>query len=256
MVPIDLFDELTIHNDGRRFACSTVEIERDNIVERAFLALGLEIDAIGVSLLKRIPIGGGMGGGSSDAAAVLLAAQRGLLPTGAHADYLGIAGSLGSDVPFFLCETAALVEQTGDRVTALGAPPQWHAVVVKPPVAVSTAWAYAKLDEQQSQVRPRNASISLAMAETLQRGHFDRVVELLHNDFQEAVYAAQPPIALAAQRLGDAGARRALLTGSGSCVFALAADEGMARAILHRLKLPDGYSTFACAFRCGEPWLR
>lgn len=195
-----------------------------------------------------------MGGGSSDAAAILLAAQRGVFQGASDTNYLALARSLGSDVPFFLVQTAALVEGAGERVTALGAVPAWHAVVIKPPVAVSTAWAYERIDASSPASRPRNASVSLAMAQALQAGLFERVVSLLHNDFHDAVVPATPQIATALDLLRNAGGSHATMTGSGSCVFALTETANERDQIAGRIALPDGFRLFACALWSGEQW--
>ena len=94
---------------------------------------------------KRIPVGAGLGGGSSDAAAILRAAIDGALGPLAAQDWLADARALGSDVPFFLTGTGALVEGTGERVTALGALPPWWVVVLAPAVHVDTGDAYRRL---------------------------------------------------------------------------------------------------------------
>ena len=254
MVPVDLCDELEIAPSDRfSFACNAAELQQENLVERAVHALALPTSNFRISLTKRIPTGAGMGGGSSDAAAVLLAAQRGTFGN-VSADYLALARSLGSDVPFFLAQTAALVEGTGERVTALGPVPPWHALIVKPPVAVSTAWAYGKIDEAQRESRARNSSVSLQMAEALQRGAFSRAVSLLQNDFHDVLLPATPEIAKAAALLRDAGASNALMTGSGSCVFALVETAAERDAIAERMTLPEGYAKYACALWNGEAW--
>ena len=102
MVPVDLYDEISFapSEDGFRFGCSDPGLAAGNLVERALTALG-PLPKNDVHLHKRIPTQAGMGGGSSDAAAILLAAQQALLPAPAGIDYLGVARSLGSDVPFF-----------------------------------------------------------------------------------------------------------------------------------------------------------
>lgn len=255
MVPVDLCDELAVAPAERfSFACDAAELQQENLIERAVHALALPTSNFRISLAKRIPTGAGMGGGSSDAAAVLLAAQRGVFGMPAAADYLAVARSLGSDVPFFLTQTAALVEGTGERVTALGPVPPWHAVIVKPPVAVSTAWAYDKIDETPRESRPRSSSVSLQMAEALQRAEFSRAVSLLQNDFHDVLLPATPEIAKAAALLREAGASNALMTGSGSCVFALIENEAERDAIAERIALPHGYAKYACAFWNGEAW--
>jgi 4-diphosphocytidyl-2-C-methyl-D-erythritol kinase len=253
MVPVDLCDELRIEpSDDAAFVCDVPELQDDNLVERAAAVLG--VSGHRIELRKAIPTGAGMGGGSSDAAAILLAAQRGLFGTPPQIDYLAAARSLGSDVPFFLVQTAALVEGTGERVTALGPVPPWHAVVVKPPVPVSTAWAYAQIDAAPKTSRPRNTSVSLQMGEALQRADFDRVVALLQNDFEDVLAPATPEIAAALDALRGAGAPHPLMTGSGSCVFALAQTRDEAEALANALHLPESYRIFRCAFWNGEAW--
>lgn len=253
MVPVDVFDCLRVEpGEQSVFSCDAPELQENNLVERALRALG--ISGFHVDLQKVIPTGAGMGGGSSDAAAILLAAQRGAFGPPPRADYLAAARSLGSDVPFFLVETAALVEAAGERVTALGPVPPWHAVVVKPPVSVSTAWAYAQIDASPRPSRARNQSVSLEMGEALQRRDFDGVTALLQNDFHDVLAPATPEIALAAESLHRAGARRALLTGSGSCVFALAENENDASRLAGAVQLPPGYRMLRCAFWNGDSW--
>ncbi|HEY9179808.1 MAG TPA: 4-(cytidine 5'-diphospho)-2-C-methyl-D-erythritol kinase [Candidatus Baltobacteraceae bacterium] len=252
MVPVDVCDELRVGPGGAAFSCDVTELQSDNLVERALTALA--ISGYDVHLHKAIPTGAGMGGGSSDAAAILLAAQRGIFGTPPAVDYVAVARSLGSDVPFFLVETAALVEGTGERVTALGPVPPWHAVVVKPAVAVSTAWAYSQIDASIRESRPRNRSASLEMGEALQRGDFDRAVALLQNDFHDVLAPVTPEIAAAADALRSAGAQKPMLTGSGSCVFALARTAQEAAAIAKACPLAEGSRILTCAFWNGEAW--
>lgn len=252
MIPVDIFDELHVEPaPANSFSCDVPELQSGNLVERALAALG--VSGFRTELRKSIPTGAGMGGGSSDAAAVLLAAQRGVFGELPACDYLSIARSLGSDVPFFLTETAALVEGTGERVTALGPVPPWHAVVVKPPVAVSTAWAYEQIDAAQRPTRVRNQSVSLEMGEALQRGDFDRALSLMQNDFHDVLAPSTPEIAAALDALRNAGAEKPLLTGSGSCVFALTRTAGEAAAIASACH-GEGLRIFTCAFWNGDAW--
>jgi 4-diphosphocytidyl-2-C-methyl-D-erythritol kinase len=255
MVPVDLCDELRIEPaEHFVFTCDAPELQERNLVERAVHALSLPTSNFSISLRKRIPTGAGMGGGSSDAASVLLAAQRGIFEQEISTDSLTIARSLGSDVPFFLVETAALVEGTGERVTALGPVPHWHAVIVQPPVAVSTKWAYEQIDAAPHPSRPRSESMSLRMAEALQRADFSAVTALLHNDFEDVLAPATPAIARAIGLLREAGAAQPLMTGSGSCVFALTETREKRDALADALRLPEGYRMYACAMWNGEAW--
>lgn len=257
MVPVDLYDDIEILDAPGEFTftCHGAALEGENLVERAVKLLALPQEHMRIELHKHIPTGAGMGGGSSDAAAIILAAQRGVFGAPAQRDDLAIARALGSDVPFFLLETGALVEGTGERVTALGATPPWHAIVIKPPVAVDTAEAYRRIDAQGlRETRPRNESVSLRMGEALQRAQFDRVVDLLQNDFHDVLAQAIPEIRCALDIVQAAGGRNALLTGSGSCVFALARDRAECGAIAQAVRLPEGFAMYTCRFTNGTAW--
>ncbi len=256
MVPVDLCDELEISpgGEGLQFLCDDPALQSDNLVERAYRALDLQSGAT-IELRKNIPVQAGLGGGSSDAAAILLAAQRGVFGSVPPTDYVQAAMALGSDVPFFLVETAALVEGTGERVTALGMAPDWHAVIVKPPISVSTRDAYTALDERERPSRPRNTSVSLSLGEALQRGDFDRVIELQQNDFLEVASSA-PEIRQAIEMLREAGARKPMLSGSGSAVYALVPTTAERDHLAARIAAVPEFGIFACAFRSGATWTR
>ena len=257
MVPLDMADELAIEPSDRfTFACSRSELEEEsNLAVAALRALG-DLPPVRMELRKRIPVQAGLGGGSSDAAAVLRAAMRGAFGAPGERDWMAIARALGSDVPFFLAGTAALVEGTGERVTPAGALPKWHALVVKPPVSVSTANAYRAIDALDRGPRPRNASVSIALLEALQAEDFATVESLMQNDFEPVVSAAAPEIGAALDALRAAGASNAMLAGSGSCVFTLTPDFGRLESIGERLALPANYERFVCAFDATPDWVK
>jgi 4-diphosphocytidyl-2-C-methyl-D-erythritol kinase len=255
MVPLDLADELAIERDQAfSFACSDRELQSErNLAVAALHALG-ELPSVRMELRKRIPVQGGLGGGSSDAAAVLRAAMAGAFGRHDQHDWLRIARMLGSDVPFFLAGSGALVEGTGERVTPIGTLPQWHALIVKPPVAISTTAAYEALDRLDRPLRPRKESLSIAALEALQRSDFQRVESLLHNDFHDVTVSSTPEVARAVEELRTAGARNVLLAGSGSCVFTLSPHRAGVESILERLALPESYGRIASRFASTPEW--
>ena len=255
MVPLELADELTIEPSTHfSFACDRSELGGDgNLAIMALRALG-DLPPVRMNLHKNIPVQAGLGGGSSDAAAVLLAAMAGAFGSAPRRDWLQIARTLGSDVPFFLAGTAALVEGTGERITPAGAIPRWHALIVKPPVAISTAAAYDELDRVASPQRPRKGSASIALLEALQRANFESVEGLMHNDFHDLIASHQPEVATTIAALRAAGAQRALLAGSGSCVFTLAPESAKIERILARLELPPEYQRLTSTFAATPEW--
>ncbi|HLY03194.1 MAG TPA: 4-(cytidine 5'-diphospho)-2-C-methyl-D-erythritol kinase [Candidatus Cybelea sp.] len=256
MVPLDLADELTIEPSTRfGFECDRRDLAGEqNLAVAALRALGNELPPVRMVLLKKIPVRAGLGGGSSDAAAVLRAAMAGAFGSAPRRDWMPIAKSLGSDVPFFLAGTAALVEGTGERVTPAGAIPAWHVLIVKPPVDVSTAQAYREIDALQRPQRPRNGCVSIAMLEALQRAEFARVQTLLQNDFHEGTAARTPEVMAALEALRAAGAGNALLAGSGSCVFTLSPERSRIEEIARNLGLPPAYERFVTRFATTPEW--
>ncbi len=255
MVPLELADELTIEPSTQfSFTCDRAELGGDgNLAVVAMRALGT-LPAIRMELRKRIPVQAGLGGGSSDAAAVLKAAMTGTFGPPVARDWLRIARALGSDVPFFLAGTAALVEGTGERITPAGAIPRWHALIVKPPAAISTAAAYAELDRTQRPRRPRKGSVSILLLEALQRADFSSVEKLMQNDFADLIASHTPAIAAAFNALRAGGATNALLAGSGACVFTLAPERSKIESIVERLDLPENYERFTSAFAATPQW--
>lgn len=260
MVPLELADEITIEPDDRlAFACDHGGLaNEENLALRALRAIGhaagreLRVRAV---LHKNVPLQAGLGGGSSDAATILRGAMTGLLGALPALDWLAIARALGSDVPFFLAQTAALVEGTGERVTALGAIPAWAVLIVKPPVRTSTAQAYAAFDRRERAIRPRSDCVSLACVEALQRADYGTVEALLSNDFHDLAIE-EPLIRRAGESLRDAGAAKPLLAGSGSCVFALARDAAARDAMARRLHLPPEFAILSTAFAQNEAWCK
>jgi 4-diphosphocytidyl-2-C-methyl-D-erythritol kinase len=262
-VPIELSDNLSWQAHAEfHFACSDANLGNDdNLVARAARAIGLEREPLMIFLDKRIPYGSGLGGGSSDAACLLLAAMRGAFGPQPERDWLAIARALGSDVPFFLLEAPGLIEATGERVTALGANPDWWAVLLCPPARVSTREAYAQFDlaDKREGAAARNASVSLRMIEALQRREFLTVCDLLSNDFERTVFAhAGMADAIAVFTRFD---RRAHLSGSGSTLFALCQHENEALALAESFRA-DTYvreqnaSVYASRFRQSASWRR
>lgn len=179
----------------------------------------------GISVRKRVPLGGGLGGGSSDAATTLLALNH-LWGLGLDQDRLAALGlRLGADVPVFVWGRSAWSEGVGEVLTPLDLPDAWYAVV-RPPCAVSTAAVFA--DPELT----RNSPVTTMTA---------FFAGARQNDCLAVVRRRYPPVAAALDWLDGFGAAR--LTGTGSCVFAAFEHEADARAVV--AALPAGYEGFA-----------
>src|SRR2546430_2050897 len=141
---IDLCDTIavSVREDGRierTAGPSQVEPDADLAIRAARslqAAAGIRLGA-SLRVVKRIPLGGGLGGGSSDAATALLALNR-LWGCGLSLEELARLGlSLGADVPVFVRGSSAWAEGVGERLTPVELPERWYAVI-HPGVAVST----------------------------------------------------------------------------------------------------------------------
>ena len=104
-------------------------------------AVGRELPAR-FRLVKRIPIGAGLGGGSSDAAAALraLSALYGL-----DEDLQSLAEQLGADVAFFLVGGTVMATGRGEQLAAMPQPAGCYALAW-PGFSVSTAEVYSAWD--------------------------------------------------------------------------------------------------------------
>lgn len=244
MVPISLADRLRIRIGGGSGvtvrAPGHPELEGDgNLCAKAAAAFEAAVGPCGgveVILEKRIPVAGGLGGGSSDAAAVLrcLALERGLAADDPRVRAAALR--VGSDVPFFLHGGPAMARGRGERLSpAPQLPGELHFVVVHPPFGVSAGDAYRSLSKLREAGRlppgrddPLPAVLPDARA----------IAPLLHNDLEPAV-AAIAPIAGVLERLAQGGAP-VLLSGSGSCAFALCATRAEAEALGRSIRSAPG----------------
>ena len=259
MLPIGLADEITVTPAQRfTFSCLPPELTAGNLVVRALERLGLGAAPVAVSLCKRIPVGAGLGGGSSDAAAILRAALRGDFGQLDPRDWIADARALGSDVPFFLADGGALVEGTGERVTALGALPPWAIVLLVPGVHVATADAFRRLAQARSETpvpsRPRAESASLRALVAVQRGDYAAASAAATNDFEPIVSARYPEVAAALAALRGAGAHQAMLSGSGGACFALCPDPAAARRLAAAVRVPAGAALDVVPFAPSASW--
>ncbi|MFN8135631.1 MAG: 4-(cytidine 5'-diphospho)-2-C-methyl-D-erythritol kinase [Bacteroidales bacterium] len=220
MLPVPWCDVLEMVPAGKGQTTLTVTGTRvDSPIEKnlCFKAWQLMADNYGIPpvdihLHKVIPTGAGLGGGSADASFALK-----LLNTLFHLQLSNevlrsLAVQLGMDCPFFIENVPALSTGRGEFLTpVLLNLSGLHVLIVKPPVHVSTAAAFAG-------IRPlfRENSIHEITALPVQEWR-----KLLHNDFESTVMALYPEIGEIKNELYRNGALYAALSGSGSAVFGL-----------------------------------
>ena len=227
---IDLHDTLhfTLRDDGairRTNAIEGVDEEQDLCVRAARLLQSETGCVLGVDIAveKHIPMGGGLGGGSSDAATALIALNR-LWSLGLpRARLMQLGLRLGADVPVFVFGENAFAEGVGEELQACPLPEAWY-VVLFPPVQVPTARIFAHSELTRD-------TVSITMRALLERQLRDG--RQLHNDLQFVVCSLYPEVARYMAWLNSFG--KAMMTGSGACVFAEFTDHSQAEAVLARL---------------------
>ena len=243
ITPISLCDQITINLTGQGidFGCDDPSVPQgeENLVVRAanafFKAAKLK-PSVSIELKKKIPHGAGLGGGSSDAASTFLALNH-LFETNLPREALAkLAEEIGSDVPFFIFESAALCRGRGELVVPEKLRDSLSLLLLKPEFGVPTAWAYQRW--QDSREIP---GVNYAAQEF--RGH-RFVNDLERPAFEKFVFLAQMKMWLLEQP--EVGA--ALLSGSGSTVFAVMRPNVDVDLVGKRARaeLDPRLSTFAC----------
>ncbi len=167
---------------------------------------------------KRIPSGAGLGGGSSNAAGVIKLLDKFYKLNLNAAEMVEAATAIGADVPFFLNPELSLVEGIGDRINPLGVSRPRYYLFIKPPFAIDTPWAYASL-KATAEERPSDYDLEQFKTASTVDSY------ALENDFENSVLDRYPLLRDIKRWLMDsAGVLGALMSGSGSVVYAIYPD--------------------------------
>ena len=214
IAPVTLCDWLEIEPANKfEFHCDEPNLAgEDNLVVRATRLFFSETNRepkVRLTLRKKIPHGAGLGGGSSDAAAALRGLNR-FFDVGLSRERLSIlAAQLGSDVSFFLNETAAICRGRGEIVTPAALPEPLSLLLLKPEFGVPSSWAYSRWQATREVAgeiyRPQKFG-DIAFVNDLERPVFEKFVFLAQ---LKTWLLKQPEISAA------------LMSGSGSTIFAV-----------------------------------
>lgn len=228
MQTIDLFDTLrftSIPEDEIRITTSDTKIPtgEKNLVYQAILLMKREFAVkrgVEVYIDKHIPVAAGMAGGSADCAAALKACNLLFelhLSEEALMDY---GKSLGADVPYCIMGGTALAEGIGEKLTKLPALPDCHILVAKPPMEVSTGEVYRGFDAEKHVVHPDIDG----MIKALHNENLDGVTARMVNVLENVTIRLHPEVLVLKDTVRTAGAKNAMMTGSGPTVFGIFTD--------------------------------
>jgi len=181
-----------------------------NILEKH---TGKELN-VRINLEKNIPIGAGLGGGSSNAATTLKILNFLYNLKLDFETLAGLALKLGSDVPYFLNPLAAFATSRGEKIKNISLSLSNPILLVNPGIHISTKWAFeqVKISENSDEFE-RLSDLNIITLEDIKQH--------ASNDFEDVVFAAYPEIGKVKEDLYSLGANFALMTGTGSTLFAI-----------------------------------
>jgi len=240
--PISLADKIDIEPQSRwiDFSCDdpTVPGGDENLVVRAakaFLEKTKISSGVGIKLRKQIPHGAGLGGGSSDAASVLVALNKLFEAKLSREELAKLGSTIGSDVAFFLFESAAFCKGRGEIVNPTTLKRKLSILLLKPGFSVLSGWAYSRWQDSKEipgiSYQPQN---------------FDDqsfVNDLERPVFEKFVFLAQLKTWLLKQAEVGAG----LMSGSGSTVFAVLRENADVDLIATRAREELDRDIWTCA---------
>jgi 4-diphosphocytidyl-2-C-methyl-D-erythritol kinase len=237
-----------------------IPTNHNNLIVRAAIALR---DRYGVRagvhmhLEKRIPVQGGLGGGSSNAAVTLLGLAHLWKVRAKVSELVKLAAELGSDVPFFLSGGRALGTGTGTIISSLPDRQPQHLLIVAPNTSVATAEAYKALNSAALTTRNSDPILAISRGST-NSSDWDQwpVTEDLENDFEQVIFDIEPEIGRVKKSLLQAGARSALLAGSGSSVFGIFDNREAQQRALEQIRAESSWRMFPCATLSREEYIR
>jgi 4-diphosphocytidyl-2-C-methyl-D-erythritol kinase len=245
IVPVGLADTLTVETaDEWAFACDdpTVPGDESNLVVRAarlfFAETGLK-PAVRIGLQKRIPHGAGLGGGSSDAAATLRMLDEFHSTQLSREVLMRLAAELGSDVPVFVDGKPAWCRGRGEIVEPADFSGALPILLLKPNFGVPTPWAYKHWRDSRPLAGVRYDPQDFPWGR-------------LENDLERPVFEKYLVLAAMKEWLrAQPETVGALMSGSGSTMFAILRKPGTGETLAKRARDMYGAALWTCETTAG-----
>ena len=222
MYPIPLYDSLEIilskKSEWNSSGLTIPGKKEDNLIFKAYQLMKKDfpnLPELNIHLHKNIPMGAGLGGGSSDAA-FALKLMNNLFDL--HLDNFFLeeyAAILGSDCAFFVENTPKIASGRGEILDPVDLSlKNKYILLINPNIHIGTKEAYAGVSPSTPKVK---------LAEIL--ADQSRWKAELINDFEASIFPNHPKISSIKEKLYQAGAFYASMSGSGSSVFGLFDEE-------------------------------
>lgn len=226
MQSIELSDTISIEpvsEDKIIVECTNKELENENnLAYKAALLLKKKFkvrQGAKIFIEKNVPIEAGLGGGSSNAATALTSLNKLWGLKLKETQLIELASQIGSDVPFFIGENAALVEGIGDKVKPIKKSFSINLVLINPGFRVSTKWAYSAFDKQKPKIKTK-ADIN-QLIKAIEKKDIKEIANNLHNDFEPIITKKYKVVQDIKTNLLRNDALNACISGSGPTVFGI-----------------------------------
>lgn len=232
MLPLELHDVIEIeylpYLRDTYIVCDKVEESETkyDLIHQTLDAFRKKFDVtsnMNITVHKEIPICAGLGGGSSNAAACLKAFKKIFRVKMEPEEELDFTLKLGADVPYCMQNVPAHVEGIGEKVTPIACAKRFHVIIIKPNLGLSTKKVFDASDKFEMKHGDVNKVIK-----ALELGDENMLAEGMFNSLEETSISLVPEIQTIKDMLKKDGFKCVLMTGSGSCVFALTTDARLA----------------------------
>ncbi|MGO3147998.1 MAG: 4-(cytidine 5'-diphospho)-2-C-methyl-D-erythritol kinase [Leucobacter sp.] len=231
---VSLYEEVTATESdnftvrfGGPIDTTELEIDDSNLALKAARLLAEHTGYAGgvdLTVLKRVPIAGGMGGGSADAAATLVACDELWGTDVGRATLSELAARLGADVPFALEGGTAVGTGRGDELSPALAKGEFHWVLALSNAGLSTPEVYSMLDRHRDDhlnelgEQPEYVKVETAVLQAVRVGDAESLADSMHNDLQAAALRLAPELTELLELGESRGALAGIVSGSGPTV--------------------------------------
>ena len=258
--PVNVCDELTFERAGAgiQLSCSDANLPTgaNNLVHRAasaFLQTAKIGEGVKIHLEKKIPLAAGLGGGSGNAATSLLALNELFGQPLSNGKLDEIAGTLGSDISFFLQTKPALATGRGEKIQPLDFFPALRGkafLLIYPGFGIATPWAYQNLARFPAALNGKPGRAAELVAR-LQADRWPAAAGGFYNSLEAPAFEKFPILEMFQEFLRETGALAALMSGSGSTTFALIENVARGEPLLEMFKAKFGQNCWTAVVKVG-----
>ena len=237
MTRISLFDKLKIEKNSTneiKIKTNSQILSKENIennlIYKAWNILKDRVKSCGVDVFleKNIPIAAGLAGGSTNCAEMILALNDLWDLNMSDREIFEIGKSLGADIPFFFLKKSARAQGIGEILSPFDINLDMKILLVNDGTSISSNFVYKRL-EDYGNIETEKIIEGLKSSDK-------NIVKYFSNVMEDVVYENFPHLYKIKNRLGNLGAAKALLSGSGASIFAVFFDEEKINYALNEIK--------------------